>query len=188
VKRAALYLRVSTDTQRQLDTITSQRTSLEAVAEREGWTVVNIFEDNGVSGTTLDRPALSRLLESARAGDFEAVLVWSQDRLGRASVEDMLLWLGSFKTVGIPLIEATTMTDLTAGTGLAKLPYILKALMNEHERLAILERTSRGKREKVRQGRGRCRSLWVHGRSKGETSCSQRSRSENCPPDIRMGD
>jgi site-specific DNA recombinase len=153
VKRVALYLRVSSGRQQKLDTIKSQRTALERFAQGMNWEVVAVYEDNGVTGTTLERPELDRMLAAARSGQFEAVLVWSQDRLGRASIEDMLMWLGSFKMLRIPLIEASTMADLTSSAGMDKLNYVLKAHMNEQERLSIVERTSRGKREKIREGR-----------------------------------
>src|ERR1700747_1945411 len=64
-KRAALYLRVSTDGQ----TVENQRLALEAVCEQRGWQVVQVYSDNGVSGTKsrnqrpgLDAPKLPRQL------------------------------------------------------------------------------------------------------------------------------
>ena len=58
-KKVALYLRVSTVEQ---DT-TNQRRELEAVAERHGWEIVTIFEDNGVSGFKTKRPGLDQAHE-----------------------------------------------------------------------------------------------------------------------------
>ena len=64
-KRVAIYLRVSTTEQ----TTTNQRRELYAVAKRHGWSVVQVFEDTGISGAKgrKDRPALDALLKVGRA-------------------------------------------------------------------------------------------------------------------------
>ena len=53
-KRAALYLRVSTDGQ----TVENQRLALEAVCEQRGWQLVQIYSDNGVSGARPSKDVL----------------------------------------------------------------------------------------------------------------------------------
>ena len=69
-KRAAIYLRVSTDGQ----TVDNQRRDLEAAAERHGWQVVATFADNGVSGAKGrdQRPGLDALLKGATRREFDA--------------------------------------------------------------------------------------------------------------------
>ena len=86
-KRAALYLRVSTDGQ----TIENQRLALEAVAAQRGWTVVATYADNGISGAKGrdKRPGLDALLNDATRGRFNVVMVWAMDRLGR-SLADLI--------------------------------------------------------------------------------------------------
>ena len=79
-KKVALYLRVSTVEQ---DT-TNQRRELEAVAERHGWEIVTIFEDNGVSGFKTKRPGLDQLMKAVSRREIEMVMAWSVDRLGRS--------------------------------------------------------------------------------------------------------
>ena len=87
-KRAALYLRVSTDGQ----TVDNQRLALEAVCEQRGWEVVEVYADNGVSGAKgrNQRPGLDALLKDASRGRFNVVLAWALDRLGR-SLMDLLV-------------------------------------------------------------------------------------------------
>jgi DNA invertase Pin-like site-specific DNA recombinase len=81
-KRVAVYLRVSTTEQ----ATTNQRRELRAVAKRHGWSVVQEFEDAGISGAKgrKDRPALDALLKSVARREVDMVAAWSVDRLGRS--------------------------------------------------------------------------------------------------------
>lgn len=78
-KRAALYLRASTDGQ----TTDNKRLALEQVAERRGWQIVATFEDAGISGAKGrdKRPAFDRLMKDAARAWSDPVVVWSVDRL-----------------------------------------------------------------------------------------------------------
>lgn len=79
MKRAALYLRVST-----LDQYPeTQGIELHQFARQRGYEIVEQYVDHGVSGTKVRRPALDRLLKDAHRRRFEAVLVWSCDRLAK---------------------------------------------------------------------------------------------------------
>ena len=86
-KRAAIYLRVSTDGQ----TTENQRLALVAVAEQRGWTVANLYEDAGISGAKGrdKRLGLDALLKDAARGRFDVVMAWAMERLGR-SLFDLL--------------------------------------------------------------------------------------------------
>ena len=81
-KRVALYVRVSTDGQ----TTVNQQRELEAVAERHGWAVVDLFKDHAISGNNgrEKRPAFDRMLEGVVRKDFDLIAAWSVDRLGRS--------------------------------------------------------------------------------------------------------
>src|SRR6516162_143898 len=86
-KRAALYLRVSTDGQ----SVENQRLALQAVAAQRGWHVVAGYDDNGISGAQGRdrRPGLDALLNDATRGRFDVAMVWAMDRLGR-SLADLI--------------------------------------------------------------------------------------------------
>jgi len=86
-KRAALYLRVSTNEQ----TTENQRLELARVAERSGWNIAAVYEDKGVSGAKGrdERLEFNRMLEDANRRKFDIVAAWSVDRLGR-SLHDLL--------------------------------------------------------------------------------------------------
>jgi len=81
-KHVAIYTRVSTDNQ----TTVTQRQDLEAWAERAGHTVVQVYEDQGISGAKGrdQRPQFDALLKAAIRRDFNMIAVWSSDRLGRS--------------------------------------------------------------------------------------------------------
>jgi site-specific DNA recombinase len=83
--RAALYLRVSTDEQRERQSIETQRQFATAYCETNHIDVADCYADDGISGTVPlgHREQGARLLEDARQGRFEEVLVYKLDRLGR---------------------------------------------------------------------------------------------------------
>jgi predicted site-specific integrase-resolvase len=83
--RAALYARVSTDKPEREETVASQVDLRQQTAQARGYEVLpgNVFIDDGVSGTRLDRPALERWRDLAAEGAFEVLLVTAPDRLAR---------------------------------------------------------------------------------------------------------
>src|SRR4030095_11268887 len=85
MKMAAIYARVSSDKQKEENTIASQTAALVAFAREHGYDVPGewIFEDEGFSGASLVRPGLERLRDLAAEGQIEAVLVYAPDRLSR---------------------------------------------------------------------------------------------------------
>src|SRR5271170_4662554 len=114
-KRAALYLRISTDGQ----TVDNQRLALEAVCEQRGWQVVQVYSDNGVSGAKgrSQRPGLDALLkDDASRGRFDVVLAWALDRLGRSPV-DLLDTLGELEAAGAALVLHQQAIDTTTSAG-----------------------------------------------------------------------
>jgi len=149
----ALYARTSTERQREQETIESQLAALRDDSRRKARHVVAEFIDDGVSGSFLNRPGLNALREGARTGQFKAVLFWDFDRLGRADIIEMLALRKELMNLGIPLIEARTGRDLAADDQYSELLFILDAWKANSERLQILERTSRGKRRAVSEGR-----------------------------------
>jgi len=81
--KAAIYARVSTDSQQQRGTIGSQLAVLRARVAAEGDELVAEFCDDGHSGARLDRPGLDNLRDAAEAGLVERVWCLSPDRLAR---------------------------------------------------------------------------------------------------------
>lgn len=81
-RRVAFYLRVSTRRQ----TVENQRLELERVAAKAGWSVIEVYQDEGISGAKDrdQRPAFDRLLKGANRRSFDVIAAWSVDRLGRS--------------------------------------------------------------------------------------------------------
>jgi site-specific DNA recombinase len=84
-EQVAPYLRVSSEEQRERETIEIQREFLEQYRELYGLEVAEVYADDGVSGTVPLHERLEgrRLLENARDSKFQTVLVYKLDRLGR---------------------------------------------------------------------------------------------------------
>src|SRR3981189_1540255 len=84
-KRAALYVRVSTDAQ----TVENQIRELRQVAGRRGWEVIQVYSDAGISGAKSrnGRPGLDSMLKDASRRKFDIVMAWAIDRLGRSLID-----------------------------------------------------------------------------------------------------
>ena len=153
-KRAALYVRVSTDGQ----TVDNQRLALEAVCEQRGWQVVQVYADNGISGAKgrKQRPGLDALLKDASRGRFNVVLAWALDRLGR-SLLDLLDTLSELETVGVALVLKQQAIDTTTAAG--RMFFQVTGAFAEFERAMIRSRVKAGleraKARGVRLGRPR---------------------------------
>ena len=147
--QVALYARVSTSQQEKTDTIESQLEALHAYVAAHDHTVLpaHIFLDNGVSGSRLDRPALDRLRDQARLGDFEAVIILAPDRLARSYPHQWLL-LEEFKKYGCGVIfMANPFGDSPHGQLLAQ----MQGMIAEDARSQIADRTRRGRLHKARK-------------------------------------
>jgi len=135
--RAALYARVSTEEQAERYGLASQVTELRELATRKGYEIVAELSDDGVSGATLDRPALTRLRDQVRAGAYQAVLAHAPDRLSRNLAHQLLL-LEEFKKADCAVVFLTTPTEDTAE---GRLLLNVSGVVAEFEREKIKERT-----------------------------------------------
>ena len=138
-RRVALYVRVSTDGQ----TTKNQRIELQGIAERSGWHVVKVYEDNGISGAKgrEKRPAFDQLHSDAARREFDLVAAWSVDRLGR-SLQDLLALLGELHALGIDLYLHQQGVDTTTPAG--KAMFQMMGVFAEFERAIIRERVKAG--------------------------------------------
>ena len=148
MKKVALYLRVSTSDQ----TTKNQRRELEAVAKRQGWKVVAVFEDAGVSGakSRSQRPGLDALLKGVARREFDLVAAWSVDRLGR-SLQDLLGVLQELHAKKIDLYLHQQGLDTTTPAG--KAMFQMLGVFAEFERAIIQERIKSGLARAKAEGR-----------------------------------
>ncbi len=81
-RRAAAYARFSSDMQRE-ESIDAQVRAIREFADRNGYTLVKIYADRGISGTTDQRPEFQNMIQDAMDGRFQAVIVHKLDRFAR---------------------------------------------------------------------------------------------------------
>ncbi|MDA8334999.1 MAG: recombinase family protein [Peptococcaceae bacterium] len=150
MRQAAVYARVSSERQKEEQTIASQVEAMLTYAQQNDYVVPGdwVFLDEGYSGATLLRPALDRLRDLAARGALEAVLVYSPDRLSRKYAYQVLL-LEEFSRCGTEV----TFINAPAGSGPEhELLLQFKGMIAEYEKAQIIERTRRGKLYKARMG------------------------------------
>src|SRR2546422_9342313 len=150
MRMAAIYARVSSEQQREAHTIASQTAALIELARTlelevpKAW----IFEDEGYSGATLERPGLERVRDLAAEGQIQAVLVYSPDRLSRKYAYQILL-IEEFARHGV---ETVFVKSPQGDSAEDQLLVQFQGMIAEYERAQILERSRRGKRHRAQSG------------------------------------
>ena len=149
--KAAGYLRVSTDAQAGEDRfgLESQTQAIQKFAEDQGYEVVSWYTDAGVSGGTLERPELQRLLLDSRAAQFEVVLVAKMDRVAR----DLMAQLWLEKELLRANVEIVSAAEPFRGQDPTnRLFRQIIGAFAEFEKAMIADRMGRGRKAKAAQG------------------------------------
>ena len=142
----------SSEEQRERETIEIQREFLQEYCRLYALEVVQIYADDGVSGTVPlhERPEGRRLLEDAKEGKFSTLLVYRLDRLGRS----LLVTVDAhdrLQACGVALKSATEPIDTSNPSG--RLIFQMLASFAEYERETIGERTRAGLHRAFRNGK-----------------------------------
>jgi DNA invertase Pin-like site-specific DNA recombinase len=139
MRRAVFYLRVSTQDQ----TTANQERELRAIAERMGCEVVKVYKDHGISGAKGrdQRPAFDALCKDAARRQFDIVMAWSVDRLGR-SLKDLINFLSELHALKVDLFLHQQGLDTTTPGG--KAMFGMMGVFAEFERSMIQERVRAG--------------------------------------------
>ena len=147
---AAIYARVSSDRQKEQDTIASQTAALREYAQAHQYTIPPdwVFEDDGFSGSVLMRPGLERLRDLIAEGAIAMVLIYGPDRLSRNYAYQVLL-LEEFARHGTQVIFLKTPPGDTPEQ---RLLLQFQGMIAEYERAQIAERCRRGKRHRAKAG------------------------------------
>ena len=143
--RVALYARVSTEEQREGQTIDAQIAEIERFIKDKGWAVTAVYKDEGWSGSILARPALDRLRDDSTKGLFDAAIVNDVDRLAR-DVAHLGIIKRDFERKRVQLIFRKLPGESSPTYNL--MVNILGSFA-EFEREIIIDRTRRGRRHKV---------------------------------------
>jgi site-specific DNA recombinase len=150
--RVATYIRWSTDEQTDGTTLEVQLEACRLFIQSQGWTFRDdlVFVDDGYSGSSLERPGLSRLRHAVSEGVISCVVVYKLDRLSRSVLDTVNLVLKEWE--GVCSVRSTREPVDTTNPAGSILFYML-ASYAEWERSTIRERTFSGKVKRAQQGR-----------------------------------
>ena len=155
-KKAALYIRVSTDAQRDEGySIDAQTEMLAAHCKSKGIKDYDFYIDGGFSGSNIDRPEMQRLVDDAKNNLLSHVIVYKLDRLSRSQRDTLYLIEEVFKPHNVDFVSLNESLDTSTPIGRAMLG--IMSAFAQLEREQIRERTSMGMRERVKEG------LWMGG-------------------------
>ena len=153
---AALYVRVSTDAQREEGySIDAQKDMLEAYCRSKQISDYSFYVDGGFSGSSVDRPEIQRLIADVKRGEISCVVVYKLDRLSRSQKDTLYLIEDVFNPHGVGFVSLNENMDTATPIGRAMVG--IMSAFAQLERETIRERTRMGMRERVKEG------LWPGG-------------------------
>lgn len=154
--RTAIYIRVSTQEQATEGySIQAQTEHLQAYCKAKGWGIFHIYTDAGFSGSNMERPALSQLLNDVEAGRVDCVLVYKLDRLSRSQKDTLHMIEDIFLANGCDFVSMSENFDTSTPLGRAMIGIL--SVFAQLEREQIRERMAIGRTERAKSG------LWQGG-------------------------
>ena len=143
-----IHARVSTDGQ----TTENQLQELRKVADRNGWQIIQEFVDHGISGAKGrdQRPAFDEMCKGVIRKEFDLVMAWSVDRLGR-SLQHLVTFLDELHSKKVDLFLHRQGIDTTTPAG--KMMFQMLGVFAEFERAMIKERINAGLARARAQGK-----------------------------------
>src|SRR6266849_2272049 len=158
--RCAVYTRKSSEhgLEQDFNSLDAQREAAEAYIKsqaHEGWRLVRTrYDDGGLSGGTLDRPALQSLLDDIRSRKVDVVVVYKVDRLTR-SLGDFAKLVELFEAHGVSFVAVTQQFNTTTSMGRLTLNVLLS--------FAQFERELAGERIRDKFAASRRKGMWMGG-------------------------
>jgi site-specific DNA recombinase len=148
--RIAVYVRVSTHYQTQLQTIDQQLARLEVYCQTQSWEwpPAQVFRDDGYSGADLKRPGLDKLRDAVATASFDCVLLTAPDRLARKYVHQVLL-IEELEGAGCQVVFADRPMNQDPHD---QLLLQIRGAVAEYERSLIAERLRRGRLARYKAG------------------------------------
>lgn len=151
IKKAALYIRVSTNYQVDKDSLPLQRSDLiNYCSYMLGHNNYEVFEDAGYSGKNTMRPAYQKMMNKIRTGEFSHLIVWKIDRISR-NLLDFAEMYSELKKLGVVFISRNEQFDTSTAMGEAMLKIILvfaeleRNMTSERVTAIMLSRANDGK-------------------------------------------
>ena len=158
--RCAVYTRKSSEhgLEQDFNSLDAQREAAEAYVKSqadEGWRLLKTcYDDGGLSGGTLERPALQTLLADIRARKVDIVVVYKVDRLTR-SLADFAKLVEVFEAHGVSFVAVTQQFNTTSSMGRLTLNVLLS--------FAQFERELAGERIRDKFAASRRKGIWMGG-------------------------
>lgn len=146
----ACYCRVSTENQIENYSIDEQRERLEAFCKAHGWSNPKMYIDPGFSGGSLNRPALSKLLEDVAEHRINTVVVYKLDRLSRSQKDTLYLIEDVFGKNNVDFISVCENFDTSTPLGKAMIGII--SVFAQLEKDQITERFTMGRIGRAKNG------------------------------------
>lgn len=159
-RRCAVYTRKSSDEglEQSFNSLHAQRDACEAYVasqKQEGWVALpQLYDDGGLSGGSMDRPALRQLLDDVKAGLVDIVVVYKVDRLTR-SLADFAKLTDLFDAHGTSFVSVTQQFNTSTSMGRLTLNVLLS--------FAQFEREVAGERIRDKIALSKRRGMWVGG-------------------------
>lgn len=152
MKNVAIYCRVSTIGQADDGySIGEQQDKLQKYCDIMGWEVAEVYTDAGFSGSSIERPAMQKMLADARQKRFNTILVYKLDRLSRNTSDSLYLIKEVFKSNDIEFVSLNEKIDTSNAMG--EFFFTLLAAVAEMERKTITERMSLGRLGRAKAGK-----------------------------------
>lgn len=146
-----LYIRVSTTEQAEEGfSVEEQENKLRSYCAAYGYTINNVCVDPGVTGATMARPGLHKLIEDVQAGRCKRVLVWKLDRLSRSQKDTLILLEDVFLANDCDFISLMESFDTSTPFGRCIIGIL--AAFAQMERENIKARTMMGRAARIRKG------------------------------------
>lgn len=151
MKRALLYIRVSTSKQDQDGfSIPMQRSRLVSYCKAMGWAVAGVYVDPGFSGSTLERPGMTALIDAVNDGKGDVVLVYKLDRLSRSQRDVLYMLEDVLEPRGVAFVSMQESFDTSSIYGKTMLSIL--SVFGQMERMMITERTMMGRAGRAEKG------------------------------------
>ncbi len=148
--RVAAYCRVSTDQEDQQGSLAHQKQYFEAYIKRQpGWRLVGIFADEGLSGTSTNRPGFKRLIEYANAGEIDIILTKEVSRFARNTM-DTLAYTRELRKQGVGVIFINDSIDTRQNDGEFRLTIMASVAQEESRKTS--ERVKWGQKRSMENG------------------------------------
>lgn len=143
------YIRVSTERQVEGYSIEGQITQIEQYYQFNGYELVDIYADRGISGKSMNRPELQRMLNDAKNGKLDCVMVYKTNRLAR-NTSDLLTIVEELHRQNVEFFSLSERMEVKNSTG--KLMLQILASFSEFERNTILENIYNGQHQRALKG------------------------------------